>query len=125
MQIKPLIFLLLIIFAIGVFGTGNLAYSEFTQHYICPVLLGIPACYIIFICFVIPFISHFYSKNNVVYFVFSGFAFIVALVASIMQFSGLAVCPKTNNGTPMCYYSLLLFTSLIILKLQLIKKKLV
>ncbi|EPR72358.1 hypothetical protein ADIWIN_2528 [Winogradskyella psychrotolerans RS-3] len=57
------------------------------------------------------------------YFLFTGLAGSIALVASIMQFTGHAECPKTASGTPMCYYSLLLFSSLIILKILYIKSK--
>ncbi len=123
MQTRILNPLLLITFAIGIIGAGNLVYSEFTQHHICPKLLRIPACYIIMACFVIPFIAHIFNKSKVIYFLFTGLAFIIALVASIMEFTGLGECPKTPSGTPMCYYSFLLFSSLIILKLILIKKR--
>ncbi len=116
MKIKIINFLLVTVFAIGILRAGNLVLRELEHPNTCPTLLGIPACYIILACFIIPFISHFYNRNNIIYFVFTGFAFIVALVASIMQFTNTGACPKTENGTPMCYYSLLLFTSLIVIK---------
>ncbi len=121
MLIRILKTLLLAVFAIGTVGAGLLVYDEVTQYNVCPKLLGIPACYIILACFVIPFITHILKWNNRIYFIFTGFAFAIALVASIMQFTGNGECPKTANGTPMCYYSLLLFSSLILFKILLIK----
>lgn len=121
MQTKLLNAILIIVFAIGIFGASELVYSEFTQSNICPKLLGIPACYIILACFVIPFIVHVFNRSNSIYFGLTGFAFVVALVASIMEITGLGECPKTANGTPMCYYSLLLFTGLIFIKVMLIR----
>lgn len=121
MQSKLLNILLLIVFAIGIFGTEELVYNEITQHNVCPKLLGVPACYIVLACFVIPFLVHILKSKNYIYFAFVGFAFVIALVATIMQFTGHAECPKTANRTPMCYYSLLLFSSLLVFKLLLIK----
>ena len=122
MQTKILKVLLLIVFAIGIIGAGSLVYTEFVQHDICPKLLGIPACYIILGCFLIPLIVHLFNKNHFLYFAFTGLAFLIAFIASIMEVTGLGECPKTAGGTPMCYYSLLLFTSLIVIKDVLIRK---
>lgn len=121
MQSKILNILLLLVFAIGIFGAGELVYNEITQHNVCPKLLGIPACYIILACFVIPFVAHIFKGKHSIYFAFTGFAFVIAFVASIMQFTGNAECPKTASGTPMCYYSLVLFSSLLLFKILLIK----
>ena len=123
MKSNNLHWLLLLVFSIGIIGAGFLVYDEITTTNVCPKLLGIPACYIILACFLIPFVTHIIKGRNIIYFVFTGIAFIIALVASIMQFTGLGECPKTSNGTPMCYYSLLLFATLIFLKIVLIKNK--
>lgn len=117
MQTKFLGIILFIVFAIGIIGAGNLVYTEFRHHNICPKLAGIPACYIILGCFIIPLLAHIFNWSNYIYFGLTGLACFIALVASIMEVTGLGECPKTAGGTPMCYYSLLLFTSLIILKI--------
>ena len=117
MKIKHLNWLLLIVFSIGIIGAGLLVYNEITLTNVCPILLGIPACYVILACFVIPFLVHILKEKNSIYFLFTGIAFIIALIASIMQFTGFGECPKTSNGIPMCYYSFLLFTILIVLKI--------
>ncbi len=123
MKTRVLNILLILVFLIGIIGAGLLVYDEIKTANVCPILLGIPVCYIILACFIIPFITHIVQGNNVIYFLFTGIAFIIALVASIMQITGYGECPKTDNGTPMCYYSLLLFTSLVLLKLVYIRSK--
>ncbi|WP_299716621.1 hypothetical protein [uncultured Tenacibaculum sp.] len=123
MKTNYLNWLLLLAFSIGIIGAGLLMYDEIKTTNVCPKLLGIPACYIIFFCFMIPFFAHIAKGKNIIYFLFTGIAFVIALIASIMQFTGLGECPKTDNGTPMCYYSLLLFTILIFLKRIIMKNK--
>ncbi|WP_133673240.1 hypothetical protein [Maribacter caenipelagi] len=51
---------------------------------------------------------------NLIFFSF-GSALLIVLLASVRQFIASAECPKTDLGIPMCYISLLIFTSLIIL----------
>ena len=115
--------LIITIFVIGILGTGSLVINEFTTGEGCPKFGHIPACYMIFACFVIPFLAHLLKKWNFIYFLGTGLAFIIAVIASIMQFNGNAECPKTSNGIPMCYYSFLIFSSLILLKVLYIKYK--
>ena len=108
---------ILIILIIGLVGAGGLVLEEFKTGEGCPKIMHIPMCLVILICFIVPLITHLLKKRNTLYFLFTGLAGSIALVASIMQYTGNAQCPKTTSGTPMCYYSLLLFSSLIILKL--------
>ena len=105
-----------VLFVIGLFGAGSLVITEFTIGNGCPKFGAVPACLIILICFMLPLISHLLKKWNLIYFLFTGIAALIALVASVMQFMGTAECPKSDSGIPMCYLSLLIFTSLIILK---------
>jgi len=119
---KTLWLVITFIFIIGIGGASSLVYNEFTNGLICPKLIGIPACYIIMLCFLIPFISHLFNLNSLYYYVGTGFAFTIALYGSVMKFAGIVECPKTNEGVPMCFISLSIFTSLIILKLTSLKK---
>lgn len=105
-----------IILIIGVLGAGGLVLEEFKTGEGCPKIIHIPMCLVILICFIVPFIVHLLKKWNVLFFLFTGLAGSIALLASIMQFIGNAECPKTVSGTPMCYYSLAIFSSLILLK---------
>ena len=105
----------------GVYATFGLVWEEIQTGNGCPKIWIIPACVIVLLCFLIPLIAHLLKTHNTLYFIFTALAGAIALVASIMQFSGNAECPKTDSGTPMCYYSLLLFSSLIILKIYYLK----
>ena len=112
---------ILVILIIGIFGAGGLVLEEFKTGDGCPKILQVPMCLVVLICFMVPLLVHLLKKWNLLYFLFTGLAASIALVASIMQFFGNAECPKTDSGTPMCYYSLLLFSSLIILKMYHLK----
>lgn len=116
MKNKTLFFSILIILLIGLKGAGELVIEEFKTGDGCPKILNIPVCLVILICFIIPFIVHLLNKLHILYFIFTGIAWSIAFTASIMQFLGKAECPKTSTGNPICYYSLLIFSSLIILK---------
>ena len=112
---------ILIILIFGLYGAGELVIEEFNTGEGCPKIMHVPMCLVVLVCFIISFIAHLLKKWNTLYFLFTGFAGSIALVASIMQFTGNTECPKTTTGTPMCYYSLLIFSSLIILKLYYFK----
>lgn len=105
-----------VFFVIGIFGAGSLVITEFATGNGCPKFGEVPSCLIILICFILPFISHLLKKWDLIYFLFTGIATLIALMASVMQFIGNAECPKSDSGIPMCYLSLLIFTSLITLK---------
>lgn len=115
--------IIIILFIIGILGSGSLVLEEIKTGNGCPKLWIIPFCVIILICFLIPFIAHLLKKWNLLYFIFTGIAVTVALIASIMQFTGNGECPKTDGGIPMCYLSFLIFSSLILLKTYQIKKE--
>jgi hypothetical protein len=104
-----------------VLGAGNLAFHEFLQEGTCPKLGFLPACYIIFSCLIIPFISHIINKVKVVYYLFTGIALAIATYATMGQLFGNVQCPKTESGIPMCYISFMIFASLVLLKLVLSK----
>ena len=105
-----------IILGIGIIGAGNLVLMELKTGDGCPKIASIPMCAVILICFIMPLVAHILKKWNAIYYLFTGLAGSIALVASIMQFNGYAECPKTDLGTPMRYYSLLLFSGLVLLK---------
>lgn len=111
-----------ILMTIGILGSGWLVWNEFQTGNGCPKIASIPVCLIVLICFLVPMVSHISNKLNILYFIFSGTALVIAIFASIAQISGTGECPSLY-GSPMCYWSLLLFANLIILKIILIRKK--
>lgn len=108
---------------IGIWGAGGLVLDEIRTGHGCPKIWIIPACAIVLICFLIPFVAHILNKWNRWYFMFTGLAVSIASVASIMQFTGNGECPKLDNGTPMCYLSFLIFSAVIGLKIILLNKQ--
>ena len=109
-------YVLHVILLFGIYGPGSLAYKQFSLGNICPKILGIPACYIILTCFVISFFIHLFGQYHKVYFAMTGLAWMIATFASVMQLMGIIECPKTSGGTPMCFISFVIFTTLIVLK---------
>jgi hypothetical protein len=112
-----------VLLLVGVYGASGLVLEEIKTGNGCPKIWVIPACVIILLCFIVPLIVHFIGKFNNLYFVFTGFAFAIAIIASIMQFNNIGECPKLSNGTPMCYLSFLMFFTLISLKILSLKLK--
>lgn len=115
-------YLIIILLIVGVVGSGSLVWDEVETGNGCPKVWIIPACVIVLICFLVPLITHLLKKYNKIYFAFTGLAFFIAVIASIMQFTGNGECPKLDSGIPMCYLSFLIFLSLILLKLFLLKQ---
>lgn len=113
---KLLHIIITLLLVIGIYGAGSLVWDEIHTGNGCPKIWIIPVCVIVLICFLIPLIVHVIKKYITLYFVFTGLAFTIAIIASMMQYTGNGECPKLQNGMPMCYLSLLLFAILIILK---------
>lgn len=111
-----------VLLIIGLYGSTELVRVEIQTGNGCPKIWIIPACVIVMLCFLIPLIVHLLKKYNTIYFVFTGLALIIAVIASGMQFNELGDCPKLDNGTPMCYLSFLIFSILIILKILQLKQ---
>lgn len=117
MNIKRIFF-----FALALIGLAFSAYAS-TQAFtlsrshligppVCPVLLGIPACVIVLVSYVLITIAwgmalvEKKSDRAFNFFVF-GFlpAFILALIGSAGEIFGVGKCPHTSAGTPKCYIS--------------------
>jgi len=118
-----LYWIIIIIAAFAINGTFELVMNEWEVGNICPKIFGIPACYIVFVCFIVALISHIVpnSKAKWVYFFFVGIVTLIALTGTIGELIGLTKCPRTSGGTPMCFISLAICFSLLISKITLLK----
>ncbi|MBT2160822.1 hypothetical protein [Zobellia barbeyronii] len=116
MSSKTISILITLVFSFGIYGAGGLVNKEYMLKQVCPQILGIPACYIIMACLIIPLIAHLFKLSNYVYFIGTGIALTIATYGTISQLIGIADCPKTSNGIPMCYISFLIFLTLVVLK---------
>jgi len=115
-----------VILFIAIYGAGNLSLNDYNQIITCPKFIGIPVCYIVLLFFVLAAINHFIKKNitTILFYVWIGIPGIIALIGTISEIKTPHSCPYTTSGTPMCYISLLLCTSLIIFKTLSIKRNL-
>ena len=113
-----------VVLLFGLSGSMPLVSREFVEGNICPRILGTPACYIIFGCLLLALISHanFLKDKNKLYFTGVLVALSIATVGSIGNLLGYIECPKTDNGTPMCYLSFMLFFGLLLGKLLLLRR---
>lgn len=117
MNLKSILHLIItLLLLIGLWGAGGQVLEEIETGNGCPKIWIIPACIIILLCFLIPLVVHFLKRYNKIYFFFTGLAISIAIIASVMQFTGNGECPKLDNGTPMCYLSFIIFSTLIALK---------
>ncbi len=119
---KTLNILLYLLLFVGVFVSGGLSYNELLHEGTCPKIGFLPACYLVFLCFAIPLIAHFFKKWNILFFTLTGIAFALAIFASIGQFLDKIQCPKTTVGLPKCYLSFVLLFAIIGVKYFQVKK---
>ena len=103
----------------GWYGAGSLTYAEYFRSNICPKLLSVPACYVILGLVLLATISQtgWLGDKHLLFYLATSLAAGLALTGTIGQLSGVLECPKTSGGTPMCYLSLAMFGSLILLQL--------
>jgi len=123
---KSLFYIILLIASVGLYSTYGLVRNEWLDGNICPKLIGIPACYIIFGCFSLAIISHLEILKDRSRLFWLGVlpALAIASYGSLGELFGFASCPKTTGGIPMCYISFGIFGSLAFLKLLILKLKL-
>ena len=116
---QVLFFAIIAILIFSIYGSFNLSMVDFHKKNICPKVLGIPACYIVFLFFALALGGHVfkgYLGRDLWYYGFMAVPFLLALGGTLTELSGKVVCPRTPGGTPMCYISLGICTTLLILK---------
>lgn len=107
---KDLFNILTYIFLIvWIIGASSLVYSEFTIWDICPKLLWIPACYIIFLFFLLLLFIHILKLKKRYFYIVISIPLSIALYWTIFQIIWTVECPKTEEWIPLCFISLFLF----------------
>ncbi len=117
---KIVYFVILMILLFSIYGSLTLSITDFNDKNVCPKFVGVPACYLVLISFVLVALVHLLKgtfKRALCYYVFLAFPLLLALSGTISELSGRVVCPRTPSGTPMCYISLGLCTALVLLKM--------
>ena len=111
-------YIIIVILLFVIYGSFTLSLKDFRQKNVCPKIIGIPACYLVFILFVGALIVHVLDfEIPYLYYGFLAVPFLLAFTGTLTELSGKVICPRTPNGTPMCFISLVFCTVLIVLKL--------
>lgn len=115
--------IIILITLLAIYGTFGLALNEWERGNICPKILGIRACYIVLLCFVVAFISSVIPHTNAkwVYFFFVGFVTIIATTGTVGEILEITKCPRTGTGIPMCYISFGICFALMTLKIAVLR----
>lgn len=109
-------FYLLVTFVLslmGFVGALSVSYNTFTGLKPCPQLFIVPACYAVALGYGLILLSLLFKKNKVFYIGWTP-VFVIALLASISELSGVDTCPKNAAGLPLCYASLLMLVAIFI-----------
>ena len=110
-------YLIILVLLFVIYGSFMLSRKDYRKKDVCPKIIGIPACYLVFIFFVGTLIAHVSDYRFFVpYFLFLAVPFFLALKGTIVELTGTVICPRTPGGTPMCFISLGFCTLLISLK---------
>ncbi len=110
-------YIIIAILLFAIYGSFMLSRRDYRKKNICPKVLGVPACYWVFLFFVgalITQITGFQTPYG--YYGFLAIPFLLALKGTVTELSGTVICPRTAGGTPMCFLSLGLCTLLLTLK---------
>ncbi len=97
-------------------AVAKLSYLHATTSEICPLLINIPACYIILFSVSGALITH-YLRYSHLFFIFSSIPLLLALAGTVLQILGKVECPKNETGIPLCFISLGIFLTVVGLKL--------
>jgi hypothetical protein len=100
----------------GAISGFNLSMGEINNGHVCPKIIFIPACYLVFLFFTLSFIVHLFKRRFAVFFASLFIPFALALSGTISEFMGIDVCPRTSGGIPMCHISFIFCLTILLLK---------
>lgn len=98
------------------YAVAKLSYLHATVNDTCPLVISIPACYIILFSVLGVLFAH-YLKRKQLFFIFANIPLLIALAGSVLQILGKVACPKNEANIPMCFISLGIFLAIVGLKL--------
>jgi hypothetical protein len=103
--------ILFVTICFGLLGAARLSYVTITGGVPCPSIMGIPACYVVFLAYASMLFAFLQKKRPWSRPVFvSGLAVATgfALPASLLEVFREGTCPSSASGIPLCYLSLAL-----------------
>lgn len=112
-------YLIIVILVYAIYSAFNLSLHDYRVKNVCPKVMGIPACYLALISFILVLSSHVFSTHipfKLWFFIFINIPLLLALGGTLMELNGHVICPRTSNGTPLCFYSLGICLTILVLK---------
>jgi hypothetical protein len=103
---------LLVIF--GLYGGINVSYLNWNNSGSCPYISIVPICYVVTIGYALALAGLIISLRPLFLTGWGIFAFI-ALVGTVFELGTGATCPRSDVGTPLCYFSLALSIAIMVL----------
>ncbi len=99
--------------SLGFISAIQLTFQHVQEGNACPEFWVLPLCYLVALAYGLMMVSVITRSNGLFY---SGWLpiFILALAGSLATLFGHDVCPKTSNGWPKCYLSLILSTLILL-----------
>ena len=97
--------------ALGLYGAASVSYSTITGTASCPTVGFIPACYIVFIGYLLMLIASsaiLFQRQQRYSIFFVGWTpvFLLAFFGSLLEVINGNTCPKNGSGLALCYVSL-------------------
>ena len=89
----------------------------------CPVIGPIPACYVVSVCYAAMGIASLVWAKRLQWLFFAGSTpvILLALIGTSLELLGHPTCPLSDAGTPLCFYSLAVGLSMLIIFLVALK----
>ena len=81
----------------------------------CPRLGAVPACYVVGLGYSLMAVAVIFAPRRLTALFLLGWApvFAMAFIGSTMEILGRPTCPVSSTGTPMCFYSLAVASTLL------------
>ena len=110
--------LLLGLIAVGLYGAFNVSYDTLTGVAPCPSVVGIPACFVVFIGYSLMLIAVVLQPAVKFKLLFlAGWlpVFLLAITGSVFELMNGNTCPKSESDIALCYLSLMFSIGVIVL----------
>lgn len=109
MWINVLKIILWCLLGVGLYGAFSVSYTTMTGTSPCPSIVGIPACFVVFMGYSLMLIAALINTHRHAGKCFlAGWipVFLLAFVGSMFEIGNGNTCPKSSFGLALCYVSL-------------------
>lgn len=98
---------ILLLSGLGVFSAGSISFSHWTGVESCPVIVFIPACYIVLLAYsaIIFAMMPGLKRTKALFIVGWVPVLMLASIGVVGELTSTLQCPHTKAGIPKCYFS--------------------